>query len=155
MSEVNEIFVPNSLSEEFVIAIDNCIKNPYTLNSCRNCRSLIMHKAVIDNFLLGNIDGCAPITAKGGGWIEWFLCRYKSNLYFVFLGTNSGEKTISARSTNLNEIILHLKNVDNGGGVNIDGDIIPYDQVYFSDEDLDGGELDFKTSMARPIQSRI
>jgi hypothetical protein len=155
MSEVNETFVPNSLSEEFVTAIENCIINPCTLNIYRNCRSLIMHKGVIDNFLLCNIDGCAPIIAKGGGWIEWFVCRYKSKLYFVFLGTNSGEKTVSARSTNLNEIISHLKNVDNGGGVNIDGDTIPYDQVYFSDEDLDGGALDFKTSMARHIHSRI
>jgi hypothetical protein len=154
MNTVNEIFVPNSLTEEFINVIKEYILAPNKIISLRNCRALIMHRAVIDNFLFNQMDGWVPITAKGGGWLEWFLCRYKSNLYFVFVGISFGEKIIATRSTNLNEIISHLKNVDNDGGVYVDGEVIPYNQVYNSDDE-DGGALDFKTSMARPIDSRI
>jgi hypothetical protein len=154
MSEFNEHFVSSEtydvLTEEFIRAINDCIENPNTLIGCRNCRALQIHKDIIDNFLFSQIDGCVSIIAKGGGWVEWFLCRHKSSLFFVFVGNNFGTKIVSARATNHDEILRHLKDVDNQGGVNVDGEIIPYDEVYNIDDDFDAGELDFKTTMARP-----
>jgi hypothetical protein len=157
MSEVDKIFAPGVLKPGFVSAIEECISNPNTFTRLRTCRSLIMSKEIIDNFLFNDqMDGWVPITTKGGGWYKWFLCRYNSNLYFVFEDSNHELKSLSARSTNLNEIIRHIRDVDNRGGVNIDGEIIPYDQVYCnSDEDKDVGALDFKTSMARSYEYNI
>ena len=147
MIKIEEIVVPSVLIPEFVSAIEDYIKNPNTITNCRNCRALNMNKASIDNFLFSQIDGFVPIIAQGGGWVKWNLCRYKSNLYFVFIGSSLGEKIITSRATDLDEVIQHLRNVDNRGGVKIDSEIIPYDQVY--NKDIDFGSLDFKTSMAR------
>lgn len=96
--------IPESFAQVINEYNANASVGEYALE--RQSRSLILSDEVYNTLILdlaGGENMYASVTAPGGGWVDWYLCRYHGELYFVFVSLNAN-RTITARRTDRREI---------------------------------------------------
>lgn len=117
MNNFDKTFAPvnsSSIPQPYIEAIQEYNRHP---GYGRCCCALVMKEQDYNTFFGPNTTGedvFALIEAPGGGNHCWYLCRYQSKLYFVFVAYNG---LISARSTTKDEVDAHLEDGDHGGGL--------------------------------------
>ncbi len=95
--------IQTPIPPNFIWAIAQHNANPYPIS--RQARYLDMENEVYNMFFSSSDQGedkYVSLMAHGGGWVNWHLCRYQGNLYFIFVSIDG--TSYSARRTDRREI---------------------------------------------------